>query len=134
MRHIRHPLPPGALIEKDAEEIPTGSSHIINLVSPSHIDELTGVEGLIPSFVRRRSSPFGHDVATDEVEAEMYDRGEKDIVHMKDLTTSTKAEKEEPKDEPWALLAELSFCAMCGFGNPTQHSPRAYTKRNGNPL
>lgn len=70
----------------------------------------------MPRFIRRRSSPDGQTVVTDEVDAEMYDRGEKDILNVKDLSTRLKAEMEETKDEPWAHLTELSCFALCGFG------------------
>ena len=81
----------------------------------SNIDELSGVEGLMPKFVRRRSAPASHQVVTDEIDAEMYD-ADPEITSMRGLADFLKAEKEEGKDEPWTRLNELATFALCGFG------------------
>ena len=87
-----------------------------NMIPASAIDELSGVDGPMPRFIRRRSAPVGHCVVSDCVDAEMYDKGEKDITDMKDLSIWLKAGKENTKDEPWTRLTELSCFGLCGFG------------------
>ena len=104
------------LIGKAAAQMISGSVQLRNLIAPSQIDELSGVEGLMPRFIRRMSAPAGHYVATDEVDAEMYDKGEKDILNVKDISTWLKAEKDETKDELWTRLADLARFSLCGFG------------------
>ena len=53
----------------------------------SNIDELSGVEGSMPKFARRRSPPSTHQVVTDEVDAEMYDKADADVSSIKCLTS-----------------------------------------------
>ena len=80
----------------EAEQMPGFSQRplISNLIEASNLDDLAGVGGLMPRFIRRKSSPAGHHVVPDEVDAEMYDRSERDILNLKDLASWLKAEKD----------------------------------------
>ena len=51
-----------------------GNNQTLNNIRPaSNVDELSGVDGLMPKFARRRSSPATHQAVSGEVDAEMYD-------------------------------------------------------------
>ena len=89
---------------------------IANFIESSNLDDLAGVVGLTPRFIQRRSAPAGHQVVSDEVDAEMYEKAECDILNFEDLPPWLKSEKDEIKDEPWTRLNELSTFDMCGFG------------------
>ena len=75
-----------------SKQIIGGSSPLSlhNIRPPSNIDELSGAEGLMPQFVRRRSAPATHQVVTDEIDAEMYDTGDMDGTSMKSLAAPIK--------------------------------------------
>ena len=90
--------------------------YLHNVRPASNVDELSGVEGLMPKFARRRSAPANHQVVSDEVDAEMYDGSDSGISSMKGLAEWLKEEKDESKDEPLTRLRELSAFALCGFG------------------
>ena len=89
---------------------------ISNITEASNLDDIAGVSGLMPRFIRRSSVPAGRQVVSDEVDAEMYDKADGDILSFKDLSSWLKSEKDENKDEPWARLNELATFAMCGHG------------------
>ena len=110
------PLQP--IIGQASDQMPSQSSQpkISNVIPPSNLDDFEGVEGLMPKFVRRRSAPAAHQVITDEVDAEMYERGPGDVSDLRELASLIKAEKEDNKDEPWTRLNELATFALCGFG------------------
>ena len=93
-----------------------GGPQLHNIRPHSNIDELSGVEGLMPQFARRRSAPASHQVVTGDIDYEMYDTGESDIHSINNFAAWVKAEKDESKDEPWTRLNELSTFALCGFG------------------
>ena len=88
---------------------------IANITVASNLDDLDGVEGLMPRFIRRRSAPAGHQVVSDEVDAEMYEKADGDILRFKDLSAWSESEKDENKDDPWTRLNESATFAMCGF-------------------
>ena len=101
-----------------ADQMPGLSTRplVSNLIEASNLDDLAGVEGIMPRFIRRKSAPAGHQVASGEIDSEMYDRLDGDIMNLKDLSSWLKAEKDEGKDEPWTRLGELATFALCGFG------------------
>ena len=93
-----------------------GGQPMGNVLPASNIDELSGVEGLMPQFSRRRSAPSTHQVVTGEVDVEMYDKHDQDVTSSKGLSSWLKGEKDDSKEEPWARLNELATFALCGFG------------------
>ena len=99
-------------------QMPGQSTHvnIVNITPSKRLGDLEGLEQLMPQFVRRRSAPASHQVITDEVDAEMFESKSGEISDMRELASLLKAEKEDNKDEPWAMLNELSTFALCGFG------------------
>ena len=101
-----------------AEQMPgLWVKHLIsNIIESSNLDGPAGVEGLMPRFIRRRSATSGHQVAPDEIDAEMYEKPDGVILSFKDLPSWLKTEKGESKDEPWARLNELATfpCAASG--------------------
>ena len=84
------------------------SAHKSNVGTASNLDDLAGVEGLMPKFARRRTAPAAHQVITDEVGAEMYDLSEGDVANFKDSDSRMQAGEEESKDDPWGRLNDLS--------------------------
>ena len=113
---ISNPLRQPAIGKAEAQT-PSGAICANNLIAPIHIGESSGSEGVMPKFSRRRSAPSGQTVATGEVDAEMYDRGEKDSLNMKDFSTWLKAEKEEAKDEPWNTSQNYHVSLFVDVGN-----------------
>ena len=94
----------------------SSSANIVNITPSKRLDDLEGVEQLMPQFVRRRSAPAAHQVITDEVDAEMYESKPVEISDMRELASLLKAEKDDSKGEPRTRLNELSTFALCGFG------------------
>ena len=111
-------------------QMPDGSSVFVNLIAPSHIDEFSGVEGAMPRFIRRRSAPAGHAVFTDEVDAEMYDRSEKDILNMRDLSSWLKAEKMRRKMSLGRAWRNYLVLPCADLVSAALHSRRASTTWN----
>ena len=108
---------------------------VSNLVEASNLDDLAGVEGLMPKLVRRRSAPSGHQVITEEVDSEMYDKTDGDILNMKELSFRLKTEKDENMGDPWARLGELATFAMCGFSQfPASLAVGVYSKEGKSTL
>ena len=110
---IRQPVIGQAVCQMPGQS-PT--SVIVNITPSLRLDDLAGVEQLMPQFVRRRSAPSAHQVITDEVDAEMYESRAGEVSDLRELASLVKAEKEDSKDEPWARLNELSTFSLCGFG------------------
>ena len=73
--------------------------HIANVTPARHLDDLDGVESLMPQFVRRRSATAAHQAVTDEVDAEMYESRTVEVSYLWELASLLKAEKEDSKDE-----------------------------------
>ena len=113
---------PTASVEVTQPKIGSASVQMMDKVSrnnvkpASNIDELSGVETLLPKFIRRRSAPATHQVVTDEVDFEMYDKVDRDASSLEDLSVWLKGEKGDSKEEPWTRLNELACFALCGFG------------------
>ena len=70
-------------------QMPGQSAHpkIANLRASSNLADLAGVGFLAPKFARRRSAPTNHQVITDEVDAEKYDRADGAKMRLQDLAS-----------------------------------------------
>ena len=63
-------------------------------ISPSNLDQISGLAGPTPRFTRRRAAPEAHQAA-DEVGAEMSDAVDPDVRALEDSDARGKREKED---------------------------------------
>ena len=89
---------------------------LINADPPRKLDDDGEFNDMLPDFIRGRSMPTRHHVATEQVDRELTMRNDAATSGISGDLIGLKKDNGDDKDETWNRLNELAKFAMCGFG------------------